>query len=265
MELALFPVDRLYAGHLVYSGDHAAAVLDAYRRFASHAPDDVMSSVALIRAPDLPSVPEIMRGRLTVRVRVSYLGSEADGAQLVAPLRAAAPTLMDVVQERPYREFAAIDPSPPEPSAIVSHFEMLSALSPAVLDAILDVVGPVADTTINMVDLRQLGGKLSDRVGSPNAVGNRDAAFVIQTISGISADGTSPRPEAGLELMDRLKPWLSERKIPNFFAPSDATVERTRRGFDDPTYRRLQSVKAKYDPTNMFRLNFNIPPSQNLS
>lgn len=47
---------------------------------------------------------------------------------------------------------------------------------------------------------------------------------------------------------------------PNFLTPTDATMQGTRIAFDEPTYARLRSVKARYDPRNTFRFNHNIPP-----
>ncbi|WP_433291734.1 BBE domain-containing protein [Pseudonocardia sp. CA-142604] len=60
--------------------------------------------------------------------------------------------------------------------------------------------------------------------------------------------------------MDRLAPWLAERKISNFLTPVDATVQGTCIAFDEPTYARLRSVKARYDKRNTVRFNLNIPP-----
>lgn len=37
---------------------------------------------------------------------------------------------------------------------------------------------------------------------------------------------------------------------------------RVRDAFGDAKYKRLASLKAKFDPTNFFRLNQNIPPSK---
>ncbi|HEY6574502.1 MAG TPA: BBE domain-containing protein, partial [Mycobacterium sp.] len=49
---------------------------------------------------------------------------------------------------------------------------------------------------------------------------------------------------------------------PSFQGPADATVLGTRQAFDPDTYEWLQTVKAKNDPHNSFRVNHNIPPTR---
>jgi FAD/FMN-containing dehydrogenase len=260
MTFSLFSVERLYGGGLLFAGEHARAVMHAYREFAARAPENMMSSLALIRAPDLPSTPDLMRGKLVVQVRISYLGSEQDGNALIAPLRSAAPTIMDSVAERPYREFAAISPSPPEPMAAVEHFGLLDELGADTVDAILDVAGPESDSLINLVDLRQLGGALARRNGPDNAVGNRDAPFAIFTVSVAWSTQVDVRKSSGPELMNHVRPWLREKKISNFLSTADAAADQVHLAFEEQDYRRLRSLKARYDPRNALRFNHNIPP-----
>jgi FAD/FMN-containing dehydrogenase len=42
---------------------------------------------------------------------------------------------------------------------------------------------------------------------------------------------------------------------------SDDASERVRAAYSDQQWRRLTALKAKYDPTNFFRMNANIPPN----
>jgi FAD/FMN-containing dehydrogenase len=37
--------------------------------------------------------------------------------------------------------------------------------------------------------------------------------------------------------------------------------DRIRAAYPGPTWDRLRAIKARYDPTNLFRLNQNIPPA----
>jgi FAD/FMN-containing dehydrogenase len=261
LEFALFPVTELYAGALYFAGAHAHEVLHAYARFSATAPDEVSSSAVLLRLPDLPFIPEFLRGKLTVQVRISYLGTAANGRRLIAPLRAAAPTLVDTVEMMPYSQFAAISSDPTDPGAAVEHFALLDELSPAMVETILGVVGPDANSRITMVDLRQLGGALHRAPTVPNAVGRRDAAFAVFALTAVDPSEVLANASSGLELLDRLRAPSGEvRKHPSFLAPADATVAAVRLAYDDGVYERLQSAKSAFDPGNMFRLNYNIPP-----
>ncbi|MFF3438482.1 FAD-binding protein [Streptosporangium sp. NPDC002721] len=260
MEFSLFPVTELYAGALQFPGESASAVLGAYQRFTATAPDEVTSSIVFLRAPDLPFVPEFMRGKLTVTIRISYVGPARDGEALVAPLRAAAPVLVDTVTTMPVEDIATITNDPAEPGAAVEHFTVLDTLPPAAVEAILEVAGPDSGTRITMVNLTHLGGAFAKAPERANAVGRRDAAFAAFTLTAVAPGDADGHENVGLELIDRLSASGGGRKHPVYLSPADASVESVRLAYDEPTYERLRAAKTTYDPRNVFRHNHNIPP-----
>ncbi|MFK3978870.1 FAD-binding protein [Micromonospora sp. NPDC050397] len=258
MVFDLFPVTEVYGGFLQFAGEDARAVLEAYRVFAAGAPDEVTSSVVFLRAPDLPFVPEFMRGRLTVLVRVAYLGSAAEGQALVAPLRAAATALVDTVGMMPAAQVAAIGNDPTDPGTAVEHFAMVGELSGEVVEAILELAGPDSGGEITLVNLSQLGGALGRPAGRPSAV-RRDLAFAVFALTVVPPGVPGLEVDRGAELVGRLA-GLDGRKHPGYLSPSDAAVESVRLAYDEATYERLRTAKTEWDPQNMFRWNFNIPP-----
>ena len=260
LEFALFPVTRLYAGGLFFAGEHTAQLLHAYREFAATAPDEMTTSIALLRLPPLPFVPEPLRGRFTIHVRVSFLGSMRNGQRLIAPLRDAAPVLIDTVDELPYSRFAEIHADPVDPAPFLERTALIQRLTPETVDTLVELAGPDADCPVAFVELRQLGGALSRPPELANAVGNRDAAFAFWIVSiGMPQDAAIPMGYADT-LLDRLAPWCTDGKYLNFMSTEDTSVEQVRPAYSTETYQRLQSVKATYDPANLFRLNHNIPP-----
>ncbi|WP_433555980.1 FAD-binding oxidoreductase [Pseudonocardia xinjiangensis] len=262
MEFTLFPVAEIYAGALHFSGDNAQEVLEAYERFTSTAPDELTSSIVFLRAPDLPFVPDFMRGRLTVSIRISFLGAAPEGEALIAPLRAVAPVLADTVSTMPFADIASITNDPSEPAAAVEHFAILDELSPSAMEAILDIAGPNSDSSVTMVNLTHLGGALGRPSEKANAVGRRDAAFAIFAFTVVPPGDVvlNAGMDQGLELMRRLTPPGGGRKHPGYLSPADASVESVRLAYDAPTYERLQATKTRYDPRNVFRFTHNIPP-----
>lgn len=219
MEFTLFPVTRLYAGNLCYAGEDADQVLWAYRDFTAGAPDEVTSSFALMRMPDLPFLPEFMRGTLTVHVRVSCVTPAAQGARLVAPLRDAAPLLADTVTEIPYADCLGIVPGGGEPWAAVEHFALLDDLTPQAVEAVLDTAGPGAATRIDIVDIRHLGGALAAPPAAPNAVGHRDAGFAVLTLTFTTPGEAARSAASGTELTERLAPPAGRPQAPHLPVP----------------------------------------------
>ena len=261
MEFALFPVTRLYAGALFYSGEHIRDVLNAYRLFTETAPEDVSTGVALLHFPPLPDLPPFMQGKLVVSLRVSYLGDAAAGERLIEPLRRAAPVLMDSVADIPYTQFASISGDPTDPASAVEHFGLLRELTEDAVDAIVAVAGPQADSRVNIVDIRHLQGAYSKPPAFLNAVGARDAAFAFFALTVVPpGHQIADYHDSGRELTEALSPWMHSMAHPSFQGPADATESGTRRAYDPATYEKLQVAKSKFDPFNRFRTNHNIPP-----
>ena len=157
LELELQSVTRLYGGGLFFSGEDTASVLHAYHRFTAVVPDQLTSSVALLRLPDLPSVPELLRGTFMVHVRIAYLGTPVDGERLLAPLRQAAPLLLDTVDDMPLTDFASIHQDPAAPLPFREWTEMLGHCAVETVDAMVELAGPQAEHPVEYVELRHLG------------------------------------------------------------------------------------------------------------
>jgi len=256
----LVPMTRLYGGGLYYSAEHVGAVLAAYRAVVADAPDKLTVSFAFLRLPPLPFVPEPLRGVFTVHVRVAYLGSTSEGERLIARLREAAPRVIDAVRDMPYTEIAAIHADPVDPVPAYEISTLLRDFPEEAVSALLAAAGPDAETPALMVEIRQLGGELGREAKTPSAVGHRDAKFLFFA-------GTVGVPEMGeafegplQTLVDALEPWATGSKQVNFLSAIDVAPERVAKAYEPATYARLRLVKGVYDPTNLFRINHNIPP-----
>ncbi|MFK3984367.1 FAD-binding oxidoreductase [Micromonospora sp. NPDC050397] len=260
LTIDLVPLTRLYGGGLYFSGEHVEQVLDAFRQLAAAAPPELTLSVAFMRLPSTPSVPEPLRDRFAVHVRITYLGPAADGQRLVADLRAAAPTLIDTVAEMPYTAIATVHADPVDPVATYEMSSLLREFPVAAARALVAVAGPGVDSPVAMIEVRQLGGALAGEPRVPNAVGNRDAAFQLSAAA-FGAPGMAERFRTPLaELAEALRPWATGRRQANFLTGYDTTVEAVARAYEPDTYRRLVEIKRAFDPHNTFRVNHNIAP-----
>ncbi|MFC0505123.1 FAD-binding oxidoreductase [Micromonospora costi] len=260
LTMELVPVTRLYGGGLYFAGEHVEQVVHAFRRLVADAPQELSVSLAFVRQPSSPSVPEPLRGRFTVHVRIAYLGTAVQGQRLVADLRAAAPALLDTVTEMPYTGVGGIHADPPGPAPTYEMSALLRDFPAEAAQALIATAGPGVDTPVGLVEIRQLGGALAREPRVPNAVGNRDAAFQLSAAA-FGAPGMAEEFRAPLAaLADATAPWATGRQQANFLTGYDTTVEAVARAYDPETYRRLAEVKAAFDPRNMFRVNHNIAP-----
>lgn len=260
MEFALFPVAQLWAGGLFFDGADAAAVLHTYAEVTADAPDELSSSIALLRLPTLPGVPAFLADRFAVHVRISYLGPAAEATRLVAPLRAAAPVLADTLGPMPYASFAEIHNDPADPAPFMERTAMLRSLPAEAVEEILSAAGPTADCPVHFVELRHLGGALART--ADNAVGHRDARFALWIVGVGAPDAFTAMNVYADELLQRMRPWSTGGRYLNFMAAQDTGVSDVRAAYDEAHYRRLRSVKTRFDPDNLFRLNHNIPPEE---
>ncbi|WKX71317.1 FAD-binding oxidoreductase [Streptomyces sp. XD-27] len=259
MEFGLVPVARLYGGGLFFDVEQSPGILEAYRQWTATVPDEMNSSAALIPFPDDPQVPEPMRGRHVCHVRIAFTGSPEAGERMVEPLRQAGRRLLENLRDMPYEQSADIHDDPPVPMPWAADNAFLADLDGDTVRTILEHTGPGAALPA-IVELRHLGGALARRPAHPNAVGHRDARFMLAVLTpliGVSATDA----HAFLERMFKdLEPWTSGRFL-NFMGHGDAAdQERTRTAYTTDDHNRLTALKAHYDPQNIFRLNYNIPP-----
>ncbi|MCR6484122.1 FAD-binding oxidoreductase [Amycolatopsis sp. OK19-0408] len=245
LEFGLVPVTELYGGGLFFDTADLPAVLRAWRTWSMTAPDELTTSIALVALPDLPMLPEEIRGKHVANVRVAYLGE--DGDELVAPLRAAAPALVDTLRRLPYTESGSIASDPPHPHPYHGTNATVTALNDGMLTSILEHAGPGAPvSTVLIID--RLGGELARRpVDAPGW--DSAAEFVVRALS-VVEDGVDPIRRAHAKLFDALAPWSTGRLLPFLYGEHPAADLTGTFAAEDRA--RLVRLKAKYDPDSIF-------------
>jgi FAD/FMN-containing dehydrogenase len=261
LEVGLVAVTRLYGGGIFFPGEAVADILHAWREWTPTVPDEMYSSVALLRIPPLEVIPEPLRGRFVVHLRIAYTGEPADGERLVGPLRALAPAIVDSVAEMPFTEVGSIHQDPTDPAPLVERNALLRTLESSTVDTLLEFTGPDVAEPLGVVELRHLGGALGRPPARPNAVPFRDGGFSVFTTAVAAGP---PEVVAGIQarqasFVDALAPWRLGGPFVPFMGSGDAP-ETVASAYDPDTYQRLREVKTVYDPANMFRVNNNIPP-----
>ncbi|WP_344344482.1 FAD-binding oxidoreductase, partial [Kitasatospora putterlickiae] len=260
MEIGLVPCAGLYGGGLYFPAGSAAAALHGWAVWSRTVPEELATSAQLIHYPDLDAVPEPIRGRYAAVLRVAWSGPAERGEEWVRPLRALGTPLLDTVRELPFTEAGTIHHEPPFAHPAYDRNSALREFTAATADAVLDLAGPDAGGPL-IVEVRLQGGAYAREPAVPNAVGGRDAGYLAFSTAMIGPVGLDGLRAAHTALHERLRPWSTGGTLANFLGIDDADPATVRTAYPEPVHRRLAALKAVYDPGNLFRLNFNIPPA----
>jgi FAD/FMN-containing dehydrogenase len=255
LEFELYPAGQLYAGMLAWPWERTADVLHSWRDWVSGVPDDLSTLARILQLPPLPDIPEPVRGRQLVVIEAVYLGAEEFAGELLRPLRDLRPEL---------DTFAAVAPAalgllhmePEDPVPYAAGGQMLDELPPAAIDAITDAAGPGSSSPLISFEVRQLGGALTEPPPDAGALAALDPAFLTNGVGMIMDPSAATAINTQLDVLaDALKPWASGVRLANFVeVPTDA-----RTFYPPETFDRLQEVKRRYDPDDLFHANHPIP------
>ena len=260
IDMDLVPLERIYGGTLFFDAGQLPAVLDAYRNWTLGVPEELTSSLITLPIPDIPQIPEPIRGRFVVRVHVAYTGDAATGERLVEPLRAVGPRLIDSLRGMPYTESHTIYNEPAMPHAYRGDNLRLRELDPAVLREVFAISGPDAPVMC-VVDIRHIGGAASRAPEVANAVHRDDSGYLLRILSPFSAEDLDVVTDVHRRFFAAAQPWATGRALNFLYRPGVAATEADlRQIYGDAGYDRLRAIKATYDPANTFQINHNIVP-----
>ncbi|MGB8650702.1 MAG: FAD-binding protein [Mycobacteriales bacterium] len=248
MEFDLLPLPDVTAGMLVWDWTLAEKVLPAWVAWSHDAPDEITTSLRLLRAPDSPAIPAELRLRQLLVIDGAVLGPDEAAAAALAPLRALAPEL-DTFGRVPAAHLARMHLEPEGPSPGYARSALLSGLPTAAVEAMLAVVGPGTGSTLTVAELRQLGGALGRPDPRGGALDRLDGAFLALGI-GVDADPVRYAQlvrEAG-RLLETLQPWGTGS---HYLPMLDDEVE-ARTGFASEAFGRLTAVRRAVDPDGLF-------------
>ncbi len=250
----------LLAGLLLYPAQMAGEVVRFYRDFMLGAPDEVGGALAFITAPPEDFVPEPVRGHPVVGIVVCYAGSVEEGQEVMRPLREFGPPGADLVQPMPYVAVQRLlDAASPKGMQNYWTADFLADLPDQAVDVLVEhATQPVSPFT--QIILIPGGGAIARVDEDATAFGQRSAPWNVHLLSIWPDPAESERNIAYTRaLAGAIKPWTTGRAYLNFIG--DEGLSRVEAAFGPERYARLQALKAKWDPENLFRHNQNIPPA----
>ncbi len=234
-------------------------MLEGYRRFVASAPDEVTVWVVLRKAPPLPFLPAEVHGQNVVVFAVCAVGDLKAAETALAPLRALGKPIADVIGPAPFVGWqGAFDPllTPGARNYWKSHD--FKTLDDGFIQVVLDSLGRLTSPE-SEIFIASLGGAINRVAADATAYPHRDVEFVMNLHARWrDAAQDSEHVAQARQVFDAAAPFATGGVYVNFMPEDDA--QRVAKGAYGANYARLSKLKAKYDPTNLFRMNQNIEP-----
>jgi FAD/FMN-containing dehydrogenase len=254
LKFRLHPVDTVVGGLLVLPA--TPEVIAGIVAEAEAAPDELSTIANVMLAPPLPFVPEEQHGTPVMMAKLVYAGDVGAGERAVAPFRALAEPVADLLRPMRYPE---IHPDE-EPRRLfaVARTMFAGGIGSPQAQTILERIGE-SSAMLAACELRVLGGAMARVPADATAFAHRQSRMMIN-VAAIYDPSTSERAEHATWVRG-LSSELDDGD-PGAYAGllGDEGQERVRAAYPGATWERLAAVKATYDPDNLFRLNQNIAP-----
>jgi FAD/FMN-containing dehydrogenase len=256
LQFRLHGLDGVVGGMLMLPA--SADVIASFVAAAEAAPEELSTVANVMRAaPPMPFVPEEHRGRPALMVLMVHDGDGEAGERAVAPFRALAEPIVDMVRPMRYPEMYELTKDAPHPAAATARTMFVDALERPTAETILEHLEK-ATAPMAVTQIRVLGGAIARVPADATAFAHRGRRIMVNVAAAYEDPGEAALHEA----------WASEfagalPSEPGAYVGflTDEGEARVREAYPGPTWDRLAEIKRRYDPTNLFRLNQNISPA----
>lgn len=256
-EYRLHPLGpQVFAGLLGWPMAHAPEVLRFVREFVAAAPDEVGLFANLRHAPALAHIPEEWRGRQMVALMLTYAGPPAHGERVLRPLRTFRRPVIDTLGPRSYvAHQSAMDSVFPHGRRYYWKGHKLARLSNDVIDVLVEHAGRMTSPYCTL-PIYALGGAVARVSDEATAFPHRGAGYDLNISAGWD-DGAADRH---IRWVREFHAALEPHSVGVYVNFTNEDSAQRLRAYSPRQWKRLVTLKNRYDPTNFFRLNANIPP-----
>jgi FAD/FMN-containing dehydrogenase len=260
-EFDLHPVGpTVAAGPVFYPGERAKEVMRFYRDYARDLPDELSTLLNLSTAPPAPFLPADWHGKKLVALVGCYSGDPEEGMKAIQPIRDLGDPVADLAGPMPYVQMQslldALWPKGTQAYMKAGYFRELD-------DHAIETMATYhqnATSPSSEIHIQHFGGAIATVGEGETAIGERQAPFVLNAIATTHepAGSLDPHIEWAQRLYAEIEPSLTGGAYINFLSAEGQ--ERVRAAYGAEKFDRLRALKDRYDPTNLFHLNQNIPP-----
>lgn len=200
-----------------------------------------------------------MHGQLVQIIAVAYAGDPAEGERLVAPVRGFGNAHGDHLGLAPFTAWqSAFDGL--QTAGVRNYWKShnLDSVNDGIIDTVIEYIQQAPGDQCEIF-LAQLGGAMAEVGATDTAYHHRSTPFLMNVHTRWQDASDDDRAVGwARSLFEAAAPHASGSVYVNFV--SNEGRQRVQDAYPAETWDRLVSLKAKYDPRNLFRMNQNIPP-----
>jgi FAD/FMN-containing dehydrogenase len=257
LQYRLHPLEGIVGGMLLLPA--TAQVVADFMAAAEAAPEELSGIANVMVAPPMPFLPPEAHGKLVVMAMLCYAGEAEAGQRALAPFRALAEPLADMLQPGPYAVMFPPEEGEEEfhPTA-VAHTMFMDTVDRPMADTIMEQL-EASDAPVRVVQLRALGGAMARVPNEATAFAHRHSRIMANVAAFYDGPADRDRRQAWVDGVAAALQQSDDGAYVNFLG--DERPGRVRQAYPDSIWDRLVAVKRRYDPGNLFRRNHNIPPA----
>jgi FAD/FMN-containing dehydrogenase len=256
LQVELLPFAEAYGGALLFPAALGAEAVRAYRDWTADVGEEVTSVVRFVTPPNIPDVPEPLRGTPLLTIDGACIGDEEAGRAAFAPLHASLGSpMMDTFGQMATAGLSHIHMDPENPVPGIGEGMTLADLPDGAIEAFVGLAGPDSGSPLLLTEIRHLGGALGRPADGAGALSHLDAGWVMYSV------GMPMTPELGqaipahlAKIEETMQPWAASGSYYNFterpcdveaILPPDACA-------------RLAEIKRRYDPEGRIVANHGV-------
>ncbi len=235
-----------------------------WREYEKTAPEEMSNSLVVFTAPVELPLPDVLRREPIVALGGVYLGPLDEGESALRPLREFGPPAADIYQPMPYSAAQSMADFL-WPKGLYGYWKssFLKSVSDRAIDTILDFYAKTPSPRTVIV-VEHDGDSAWSRVPEDaTAFGHRNWPYnLVVTTMWTDAADSDANIRWTRDFWAGMQSFLADAVYVNYLGEVNDEGVRAAYG---KKYERLAALKAKYDPTNFFRMNQNIKPSRQAS
>jgi FAD/FMN-containing dehydrogenase len=251
----LHPVGAIVGGMMMLPA--TVEVIASFIALSEAAPEELSTIANVMPAPPMPFVASEHHGKLVIFAMMCYAGAVEAGERVMAPFRALATPIVDMVKPSRYPDM--YPPEDPDYHPIgTSRTMFIDSFDRRVAETIVEHLN-ATDAQMRVAQIRVLGGAMARVPVDATAFAHRRSRIMVNVAALYERSDQAARYEPWVNgLVAALKQGDSGAYV-NFLV--DEGEARIRAAYPGKTWDRLRAIKRRYDPTNLFKICQNIPPA----